>query len=239
MNVGPLVTKRAEAKKIDNSLKKFLFSITKFGAKVGSLGGFKRGTHRIPSSVNEATTHFLGRLVEDDIIRTDIDNVLAEIRTELGYKRSEMSFNVDGTSGTILTPDFAYEITASLDADDPSHFDLRRELKNIKNKEIFDKAGFRKIFGSIFSNIEFHFNNDIDVGQVIDTLEDLGHQPDYDSDCESCEFSLPGVDGLILITSRSLIISGSRPIDPQKMLNNFGAFRNKLSSDKTLLTLLK
>jgi len=239
VDVGPLLKKQAESKKIDNTLKNFLFSITKFGAKVASLELFRKGAHRIPSGVNEATTRFLGTLVEDEIIRKDIDSTLVEMRAELGYKRNEMVFDVNGTGGTIRTPDFIYEITASLDEASPSLFDLRRELKNINNKEIIETAGFKKIFGSFFSSIEFHFSKDIDVEKLIDVLEDLDYQLNYDSNCQYCEFSLPEVEGSILVTPRSLVISNTRPSDTQKMLENFAGFRRALSKDKNLSKFLK
>jgi hypothetical protein len=172
--------------------------------RVKDLAGFRK-THNIPTTATPAARAFVGRLAKADV-DAELDRTFDAVREQFGYKRKEL----DRGPGVLRTPDFEYAVAADLDPDDPSVAVIRRDAGRLRDAAFVRSPAF-VAFGKRFDSLVFEFAEPLDVTAFMDCLEDLPRSvatlhPAPDG--KSCEVTLPGVAGRIVIERNALTVRG-------------------------------
>jgi hypothetical protein len=172
--------------------------------KVKELAGFRK-SHQVPATATPAARAFVARLAADDI-RADLDRTYDAVREQFGYRRKDLDREPD----LLRTPDFEYEVSVELDPHDPGVAVIRRDIGRLKDAAFVRSPAF-VAFGKPFDSLVFEFAERLDVSGFVDGLEELPKsvatlQPSADG--KSCEVTLPGVPGRILVERNSLTVRG-------------------------------
>lgn len=170
---------------------------------VKSLSGFKR-YHKVPDAVNENTRGFV-RSVASGHIEQRVGEIAESLRASFKYKRKELLIH---TEGLIETPDFAVEIGADIDGNDPAKCIISTSVTDIKNPAIISSHEFARVFDHQFDSIFFSVSGRIDIKAVIDNVEDDpgGLEIDYPASAKSCTITVPGISPNIDVHSNKVIL---------------------------------
>jgi hypothetical protein len=197
-------------------------------SRVKSLRGFKK-THQVPDEFNEHTNSFIGRIAAEELSE-DLDQRFADFRKSLGFKRVDMNVSEpDGGFGTIVTPWFDYQISASLAEDDPTEVIWRRQLSEFRKPEMMTAVEVSTTFGNLFDTVELLPPSGIDVSEFIDQIEDLtplGVTLDYDRTATWCVIGIKGIAGQVRLTGDLLSLVVHQPQPPAKLLDSFFQVRS-------------
>jgi hypothetical protein len=187
--------------------------LTETTAKVKSLSGFRR-FHHVPEHVTPWARQFVAEVAAEDV-KADVDTVYAAIRERLGYKRRDVEAGVGQGCGFVRTPNFDYQVSVTLDEEDPTTAVWRREVVHIRTPEVVLGEGFQSVFGGSFDTLLFQFAGPFDVRAWVDRVEDQapeGVQLRCTSDCSLCEISAAGFPGTIRLRSDRVEIQGRRSL---------------------------
>jgi hypothetical protein len=186
---------------------------TETTAKVKSLSGFRR-FHHVPEHVTPWARQFVAEIAAEDV-KADVDGVYAAIREHLGYKRRDVEAGVEQGCGFVRTPDFDYQVSVTLEDEDPTTAVWRREVVHIRTPEVVLGEGFQAIFGGSFDTLLFEFAGPFDVRAWVDRVEDEapeGVKLRCASDCSLCEISAAGFPGTIRLRADRVEIQGRRSL---------------------------
>lgn len=233
-----LEEKRSKAHPHLQQLKQIFFSRTKV-ENIKSLSGFRKGMHRVPDSINNATEKFLSKISEKEI-REESESIFQNLKSSLRYKRKDIELNYGDGSASIVGKDFDIDITISQNREDPSEYVLQVELKNIRSPEVIVLDILNDIFSSAFNSLNFEFHQPIDVEDIIDKVEGINNDDisiDYPADYSYCRIFVKGLDANIEIDSSLFKIIKNRSSSPKKLLDSFFESQ-KLLIDKHKIGLL-
>jgi hypothetical protein len=208
--LSALVRNRSQAQLLDAmKLRRLVFGTESTG-RVKELTGFRK-SFRLPEHAGPSARQFITKCAAPDV-RADLDTVFELVRERLGYKRKEIDTAVgsDG-SGTLSTPDFVYTVSATLDPSEPSQVIWRREIGQLCDIDFVKSSGFESVFGRTFDQLMFEFAENVDVGELVDRLED--HLPDgvrvsVESDGRACVITLDGFAGSVRVERSRLTVRG-------------------------------
>ena len=113
---------------------------------IRSLGGFKKGFHRVPDHVSSATQDFVVSKSKDEI-ETEMNDVFASIKEHLKYKRRELI----SEAGRIVTPDFEYLVYATQNEDNPSEADNHSRTHKRQTQYRRQSCSSNEVFDGRFS----------------------------------------------------------------------------------------
>ncbi len=197
-------------------------------APVKTLDGFVKGRHVVPSAVNPATVAFLGRLVEPDLTE-EAEQWFRRARADLGYKRRDLTLEVQSPAAVLTAVDFTFEITHDLLPGDPGMVAVTRTLHQLSAGRLGEPA-FERLFAAQFDAIGFELGRGVQVEAVIDAVEALdgegGLQVEYPSDCGECELTVSGVEAVVRCDGVSLEMRFPRLGGPAELVEAFGAVRS-------------
>jgi len=196
---------------------------------VRRLSGFKK-THHVPDSVNSATESFVAQIAEMDVIG-DIDKVRDALRTEFNFKRKDLDAQVSAGTGSIITPYFDYEVIVALKPDIPSEVIWQRQVVNIRQPDKILTEKFDKVFHGMFDTLEFSSVKVIDIGAIVDQIEDLYDDRitvDFDMSLSWCTIKVEGNDSTIRITPEVISIVQSLGKSPKLLIESFFEVQKKL-----------
>ena len=209
------------------------------------LRGFKKTHHTVPDTVSAATTAFLGKLCGEDLSK-EAEDVFQRVRTVFGYKRKELSLEVASPQALLLTKDFTFELSYSLNDDDPASYLVVRALRDVRNGDLLQTPEFESVFAGAFSEIVFALTKGAPVEAVIDAVEGLEGVRDvelsvsYPSDCRDCLLAVEGVSAEVKFDGSELAILFPRNGSPRELMEAFAAVREafRLTKNKALSGLL-
>ena len=211
-------------------LKRVVFR-TESGGRVKELSGFRK-SFQLPESATPSARKFIAKCATDDL-REDLNRLYESAREHLGYKRKDIDTAVDAEGiGTLRTPDFEYTIRLTLDTDDPTQVTWRREVGAFSDPGFLRGPGFKSLFGNLFDQLVFEFDQPVDVEAWIDRLEDkpqTGVKLHVESDGSACEITLAGTNGRMRIERAALTVRG-RGHDSAGLLDQFLAFLRSFGS---------
>jgi len=139
--------------------------------KVTALPGFQRSFHRVPDArTGDAVT--LIRKLGAGAVTGRAEGVYGRLRSQLGYKRKDLSYAHDAGAASIQTPDFAVHFTLEQDPAAVDRYRLTTEVSSFQRPEIMADAAFADIFGSLCDQITVDFVPELDVEQAVFALED-------------------------------------------------------------------
>lgn len=199
---------------------------------VKNLSGFKKG-HSLPDRANHSSQTFVTSLAKDQVTE-DLKNVFQAMKTAFKLKRAdiEVSDQGDGT-GTVITPHFNYSVSVQLDPEDPSFVIWSRTIDAIKDPKPLFSTAFASVFQTYFDTVEFALPNDIDIGALIDSIEEADDARigiEYDPETTYCILSVASIEGRIRITKRAMRIEYPKAEAPKLLLSSFLAIRTAFLS---------
>lgn len=112
-DLSAILAKKRQVAQVD--LQHILLRSREIG-NVTSLSGFRKG-HRVPKYANDTTEQFIHQIAEGDV-NSEIQQVFDAVRTHLDYLRRDLRVSIEYGAGTLLTPDFDYNLSISLKPDD-------------------------------------------------------------------------------------------------------------------------
>jgi hypothetical protein len=199
-------------------------------SRIKDLMGYRK-SHSIPDRANEWARKYVNRIATADI-KADLDEMFDRIREQFGYKRKDLDVSAERDGlGFIRAPEFEYTVSLSVSPEDPSEVVWRREISRLSGAEFVKSSGFQTVFGSLFDCLVFEFAQRVDVGDLVDRLEENpieGVKLAVASDANAAEISLQGFSGKVLLTPEAITIHG-RPGHSASLLEQFLAFLRKFS----------
>lgn len=231
--VAVAVEAKPKAKLSLKQLKRLVFRGER-PAKIKDLSGYQKN-YRLPDANTPSAQKWLFRLAFPDI-QADLDEKFNAIREDLGYKRKDLecALGSDGF-GFIRTPTFDYAVSVALDSADPTTFSWRRELSQFAKADVLNKPGLRKVFPDALDILEFHFDQLIDIEELVDRVEDnkpAGVKIRVGSDASYCEVTVAGFAGKVRVEKSLLRIDG--PSGPASLVDQFFAFQAQFGGKKGL-----
>jgi hypothetical protein len=172
--------------------------------RMKDLAGFRK-SFTVPTAATPAARAFVARLAKDEL-ESDLDRTYEAVREQFGYKRKEL----DRGPGVLRLPDFEYAVSVDLDPDDPSVAMIRRDATRFHDAAFVRSPEF-SAFGKRFDSLVFEFAEPIDVTAFVDHLEDLPKSVAIlhpSPDGKSCEVTLPGVAGRVVVERTALTVRG-------------------------------
>lgn len=192
---------------------------------VKALGGFRKSVHSPPSDTLASSREWVARLAEPDLAK-EIEEAAARLRRHLGYKRRDL--RADGPAGgaaSILTPDFAYHVTARQHPAKPDRTVFRRTLAEVRNARLLGSPTFAEAFPQGFLSLHCPFEVPADVEALVDAIEDA--EPaglariDYPTDLAYCDLELVGFDGRVRIERDGITVTATGPASPAELAARF------------------
>jgi hypothetical protein len=200
---------------------------TETAAKVKSLSGFRK-FHHVPEHVSPWARQFVAEVAADDV-KADVDAVYAAVREQLGYKRRDVEAGVEPGCGFVRTPDFDYQVSVTLDEEDPTTALWRREVVHIRTPEVVLGEGFQSVFGGSFDTLLFAFAGPFDVQAWVDRVEDEepeGVKLRCAADGSLCEISAAGFPGTIRLRPDRVEIVGQRSLRSADLAEALSRFQD-------------
>lgn len=205
-------------------------------AKIKELSGYQKN-FRLPEANTPSAQKWLYRLATPEL-QADLDEKFNAIREELGYKRKDLEcvLGPDGI-GFIRTPAFDYAVSVSIDPSEPSAMVWRRELSQFAKAELLQKPAFRKVFPDSLETLEFHFDQLIDIEELVDRIEDNmpeGVKIRVGSDASYCEVGVTGFTGKVRVEKTLLRIESPSGLGPASLVEQFFEFQARFGGKKGL-----
>lgn len=210
--------------------------------KLKLLSGFKKGRHSVPDSVNAATEAFLGRLCAEELT-DESEEWFQRARSDLAYKRKEVTLDVSGSVAVLSAVDFVFEINYRLNSRDPGVYVKSTVLHQLKPGRLGDER-FENLFAGQFNEIVFDLTKGVSVEAVVDAVEELdgatGLAVEYPSDCASCVLTVEGIEAEVHCDGSSLSMVFPRAGGPSELVEAFAAVRHAfvISKNSVLAGLL-
>lgn len=198
---------------------------------IRQLSGFKKGLHKVPERVTSQTTNFVASITQQEL-EEEIAQLATNLRSAFKLKRNGL--RVDGPAdggATIITPDFTYSVSVSLNEEDPSEVVWHRQVAEIQNPDAIISQNFAHVFESTFDTVEFSPPRRFTLTEVIDRIEQLDDDKieiNYDHATTWCTLSMKGIDGTVHITADTFKLIKSSPQKPQALLKSFFDFQRAL-----------
>lgn len=191
---------------------------------IKSLSGFKKGSHRMPDSVNSHAGSFVKQIGYNELCE-QFEEVGHSIKSEFGLKRREFTASeVEDGSGKILTPNFEFTMTMGQDENDHTSYFILYTLENIGDPSILLTDAFSNVFSDTFTCLIFKNTSKQNIADLIDEIEDLDDESiylDYPNDSSTCTISLQDQKGELKITSNSLRFTCEQAADTNELLGVF------------------
>jgi hypothetical protein len=204
--------------------------------RVKNLAGFQKG-FKLPDAATPSAQKWTYRLAADDL-RVRLEDIYNALREHLGFKRKDLetTLSTDGL-GFIRSPSFDFTMSVSLDPDDPTNVIWRREVSQVTDPDVLRSEGFRKVFGGKLEMLQFDFEKQIDVAELVDRIEDdppPGVKVRVASDGSTCDVTVQGFVGRIHVERASLRVEGPPGLTPDSLVEQFFAFQSRFGGKKGL-----
>ena len=204
---------------------------------VKKLPGFIGG-HTVPKQFNSTTNNFIKKIGDSDI-QEEISGLSKELKDEMEYTRKQIKVESDTGEGSIITPDFTYTISISLDPDDTSSFIIQRQLTEIANPSVVASEQFNSVFKKLFNRLVFRFAKGINIEELIDKVESLPKgrniKVDYDpSDLSECTLQIVGLNYTIKVEAHQISIISDYSTEPRGLIEAFKETRRAINQNSEI-----
>lgn len=204
---------------------------------VRNLPGFQKGYHKVPTNRTSATENF----IKDKgaaIIENEVTELSVQIKEQLGYKRTEISSNLDKGVGSVETPDFDYFIEIGQSDSDPAKYVVVRTLENVSNSNVTAGEKFNEIFSEHFDRLVFRLPKAINIESLIDKIEsiqDSSIKVKYNpTNLDSCRILIEGFSHEILVHVDRISITTNFQTSPERLIGAFKDTRKVIMANPEL-----
>jgi hypothetical protein len=185
---------------------------------VKRLSGFEKH-HSIPLRVDDYHNQWIAKIAEKEL-ESDINDTARHLRKTLNYKRKDIVAGLDGNTGYVNTPTFAYRLTIALDPESPAHVCWKREISEITTTEIIMDGELSLGFGDQYQETRYQANRVVSIENLIDTFEEKDIEIDYPHDFSSCTLPLPAIDGQVVVHPSGFTIEYGFPQAPHSLMHD-------------------
>jgi hypothetical protein len=205
------------------------------GGFVKALRGFKKSHHTVPDAVNVATSAFLAKLCADELAE-EAEKFFQQARTVFGYKRKELTLDLNSPNAVLAAKHFTFELTYALDETDAASYVLTRSLHGLRSGDFAATNECETLFAQQFSELAFGLTKGAPVEAVIDAVEGLADNDalkvEYPSDCSDCMLAVAGVSATVRFDGSELAMVFPRSGSPRELLEAFVAVREAFALTK-------
>lgn len=194
---------------------------------VGNLPGFnKESGNKPPKKIDSHHENWIKR-ISQKLIEDELNEIGEHLKSKLKYKRKEIPTPlVEDGWGELSTPDFDYVIRITQSTERADQYILTRSIENFNNSEILTNPEFNKVFANKFDQIDFALSNELNIEEVIDSIEDIDNEElisvYYEStDPSKCEVKLKDLAGNIELSARSFKITFHGKRTPEQLVLQF------------------
>lgn len=232
VDLASLLAHRESARAQDEAKERAAAATRQFGRvvlsraitqKVSALSGFdKKKGHFVPTAATDREHGFIARVAQQEL-NEDLENKYQGLREHFGYKKADLSTAVEGNDGHIRTPDFDYNVSVLVDADDPSRVIWRREISEVRSSDVVLSSNFDVVFGS-FNRIEIVAPDGIEIDALIDRIEadtPAGWTLRDDREATYCEIHIDGIEPFIRLEPGTWYIVHPRPASTRVLLESY------------------
>ena len=179
-------------------------------SEVRKLKNFQK-SHRVPFDVSEASAKFIGSLVREDL-EERFAAMHKKIRAVFGLRRKDIQVHIDEFGFAALEmKNLRYVERFEQARKSPEKIVVEKCLDEISDLNIVTHSDFDSIFGSVFTSLDFDFENSLDVEDLIDAFEELADPRlslDYNLDATECTLSFAsGKERLLVTASQIRVVS--------------------------------
>jgi hypothetical protein len=210
------------------------------GGLVKALGGFRKGHHTVPDAANAVTNAFLGKICEGEL-SAQAEKLFQDVRTQLGYKRKDVTLTVAAGAAVLTARDFTVEIGYALEEAGPARYAATTTLRGLKNADLARTEEFARVFHGSFTEIAFALKKGAKVESIVDAIEALdggGLAVTYPSDCHECLIRVEGVEAQVRCTAAALEMLFPRAGSPRELMAAFVAVRGAFGVSRVLAGLM-
>jgi hypothetical protein len=201
--------------------------------KIKNLKGYSK-SFRMPENANDNSAKWVARIATDDI-QEQVEETYNALREHLGFKRKDLDSGIGPEGqGFIRTPAFDYSITLTIDPNELSDILWKHEISSVSQSHVFRQEGFQKVFTGRLGTLRFDFEKPIDLLDIVDRIEENpppGTKIRVDPQGHSCELTLKGFVGRILLEPKHLRIEGTATSSPDSLIEQFFQFQSKFPTN--------
>lgn len=165
------------------------------GGRVRKLSGFQK-SHHIPDGQHAAAQAFV-RKIGQQLVKTTLDELHADIRSLFGYKRKDFDYSCEDGFGCLKTPDFDLQVSIDQCPHQAANYILTTEISTLHNSEIVVQPNFHTCFTHHCEILIVELTQAIDLNEKIDAIEampEIAECLNYKPDCSAFELKLPALD---------------------------------------------
>jgi hypothetical protein len=202
---------------------------------VKTLGGFRKGMHRVPDAITPAAQSFLAKLCVPELTET-AEDFFQRVRATMNYKRRELMLEISPPNAVLTAKDFMLEWAFDFVEGESASWRRVTTLREVRRGELVRAPEFDGLFAGQFEAIEFALSKGVQVEAVIDAVEELdgqgGLQVDYPSDCRRCTLTVEGVEAAVECDGGTLAMTFPRGGSPRELVEAFAAMRGAFALTK-------
>ena len=222
-HLGPILHAREASKVPSEAQVPRLAFCGETSVPIKKLSGFKKH-QRVPTELSHYAEG-LAREAAREELDAELERIYRRLRDEFDLRRKDLSkVGPEDGAGSIDCPFFTYHLHVAQDPADPSRVVYYREVGDITEPErILDRA-FLNAFGGTFRSLRFTPPLQLDLDQFIDRMEALGDQLqslDFDPAGTFCKVRIRGVEALINVTVREIVLTHDTSSDPRVLIESF------------------
>ncbi|MBK1878168.1 hypothetical protein [Pelagicoccus mobilis] len=191
--------------------------------EVRRLAAFDKKRHTVPDRACGATQAFLEKLCEEELSE-EAEALFQSARERFGYKRREISLNVDSGFARLETKDFALELRYELDEEEPSEYVVETSVREVASRDLLESEAFNASVGSRFDCLRCGLAGGVSVESVIDAVEEEESgelSVDYPSDCSHCVVKIEGIAGEVFVDGVVLEVRCGKKASAGRLMESF------------------
>jgi hypothetical protein len=193
---------------------------------ITKLANFERKKgHFVPDRHSNKAEDFISRLVGKEV-EEELKQARDKIKTEFDYTREQCKTSWEGSSGTVTTPAFNYNITVGQDEDNCENVTWRRSIEAIIDPNAIFSDEFANVFSNTFNVVELTLHGKADLDNLVDFIErlkktnkDIDVKYDEDEHISSCIILMKGHPP-VHVTKNTFSIVHSRPAEPKVLVES-------------------
>lgn len=137
---------------------------------IKQLSGFRKKLHFVPEAHTPAADEFV-RKIADDELQQEANALFDAIKQNFGYKRREISLELNTGKADISTAAFDLSLSYSQDAGQADCYTLEYQISNVQNPNALLDDGLQNILCQHFDRLRFNLTVRMDIEALIDKLE--------------------------------------------------------------------
>ncbi len=203
---------------------------------VSALKGYSKPKFKLAKHTDWEQT-FIRNAGTDDV-NQHATALFHKIRDAFRYLRKDFSFAVDGSTGSMKSPDFDVNIALVQDPDDAERYVLTTQVASFRDGNILEDPRFIEVFSSYCDRIVIELASPIDLAAKIDEVEQidwLAEGLDYDPACTYFALRLTSLDLEIRVTRSQVVCRSVLKRDLKSLIQHTIQAFSQLSGAKVYL----